>query len=59
MRKQGSTENYILLNKFWLGEQIKKNEICGAFGMYVVLVGKPGGIYMNCTGRAIIVKVTS
>jgi len=24
MRKPGSAENYILLNKYWLGDQVKK-----------------------------------
>jgi len=59
MKKQGSTEDYTLLNKYCLGDQIKKNKMCGAFGIYGLLVGKPGKIYMNCTGRAIIVKLTS
>jgi len=56
MRKQGSAEDYILLNEYWLGDQIKKNDICGAFEMKGGLVGKSCGICMNCTGRAIIVK---
>jgi hypothetical protein len=59
MRKQGSTEDYILFNKYCLADQIKKNEMCVAFGMYGVVVGKPCGIYRNCTGRALIIKVTS
>jgi hypothetical protein len=59
MRKQGSTEGYIQLNRYLLGDQFKEYENCEAFGKCGVLVGKPGGIRMNCAGRIITVKMTS
>jgi hypothetical protein len=41
MRKEGSVEDYITRSliictpiKYYSGDQIKKNEICGAFGTY-------------------------
>jgi hypothetical protein len=51
MRKQGSAEDCILLNEYCSGDQIKKNKMSLAFGIYGVLVGKPDGIYRNCTGK--------